>query len=138
MHLLAKFLATILVLATFSLGQSSESKESPAQPKKEEAPQDRPKRIRVSAEVAEKLLVKKVAPKYPPTDARITGKVVLHVIVGKEGDVQSVNLVSGHPMLVPPAIEAVRQWKYKPFLLNGEPIEVDTTVQIDVKINYQD
>ena len=60
---------------------------------------------------------------------------VLHIILSKAGDVQSIELVSGHPMLVPPIMDAVRQWKYKPFLLNGDPVEVDTTVQVEVKIN---
>ena len=138
MSFLVRSVAVTLLLATFSLGQSSEPKQSETSPKQGEALQERPKRLRVAPEVAERLLVRKVAPKYPPTDARITGTVVLHVIVGKTGNVQGITLVSGHPMLVSAVIDAVKQWKYKPFLLNGEPVEVDTTVQIDVKINYQD
>lgn len=92
-----------------------------------------PQRVRVSAGIATGLLVSKVDPIYPPLarQARIQGIVVLTVIVGKTGDVEDVQLVSGHPMLAPAAIEAVKQWKYRPYLLNGDPIAVDTQVQVN-------
>ena len=134
MRFLVGSFATVLLLAAFSLGQLSESKEPPAQQKKAETPQDRPTRIRVSAGVAERLLVKRVEPEYPG-DVSVKGTVILHVIIGKEGDVQSIQLVTGHPMLAPSAINAVKQWKYKPFLLNGEPLEVDTTVVLHFELH---
>jgi TonB family protein len=91
-----------------------------------------PQRVRVSASVEQGMLVKKVAPEYPAEakDKRIQGQVVLSVIVGKDGEVEHVALVSGHPLLAPPAIASVKQWKYKPYLLNGAPVEVETQVMV--------
>jgi protein TonB len=78
------------------------------------------------------LLLKKVTPDYPETarQAQIQGTVVLDATIGKKGDVESLQIVSGHPMLAPPAIEAAKQWKYQPYLLNGEPVEVETQLQV--------
>jgi len=56
---------------------------------------------------------------------------VLHAVISKEGAIENLTLVSGHPMLAPAAIDAVKQWRYKPYLLNGEPVEVDTEVQVN-------
>jgi len=67
--------------------------------------------------------------------ARIWGDVVLHAIISKDGEIQELTLVSGHPMLAPAAIEAVRQWRYRPYLLNGEPVEVETTVTVTFLIS---
>jgi TonB family protein len=89
-----------------------------------------PQRVRVSPGVMEKMLIKKVDPIYP-ADAHIEGSVVLTVIVDKEGNVSNIQLISGHPMLAPAAIDAVKQWKYKPFLLNGEPVMVETQVTVN-------
>src|SRR5207302_5386957 len=88
-----------------------------------------PQRVRVSAGVTNGLLVKRVQPPYPSLarQARIQGTVVLQAEISKTGDIQNLRLISGHPMLAPAAIEAVKQWKYKPYLLNGEPVEVETT-----------
>jgi protein TonB len=92
-----------------------------------------PQRVRVSSGVSSGLLIRKVNPSYPPLarQARIQGTVVLQAQIGKDGNIQNLQLVSGHPMLAPAAIEAVKQWKYKPYLLNGEPVEVDTQVQVN-------
>jgi TonB family protein len=92
-----------------------------------------PQRVRVSQSVAQGLLVSRVNPQYPQEarDQRIQGTVVFSVIVDKEGNVANIRLISGHPLLAPPALEAVKQWKYKPYLLNGDPIEVDTQVTVN-------
>jgi periplasmic protein TonB len=92
-----------------------------------------PQRVRVSSGVSSGLLIKKVQPSYPPLarQARIQGTVVLHAVISKDGSIENLTLVSGHPMLAPSAIEAVKQWRYKPYLLNGEPVEVDTEVQVN-------
>ena len=78
------------------------------------------------------LLVTKVAPEYPEEarQARIQGTVILQVRIDKEGNVVNLELISGHPMLAPAAIEAVRQWKYRPHLLSGR-IKMDTEVQVN-------
>ncbi|HLV88563.1 MAG TPA: energy transducer TonB [Candidatus Sulfotelmatobacter sp.] len=92
-----------------------------------------PQRVRVSSGVQSGLLVRKVNPTYPPLarQARIQGVVILQAQISKDGNIENLQLVSGHPMLAPAAIEAVRQWKYKPYLLNGEPVEVETQVQVN-------
>lgn len=89
-----------------------------------------------SPDVIQSLLVKRVDPVYPPLarQARIQGKVVLNIVISKSGDVENVTLVSGHPMLAPAAIEAVKQWKYMPYMPNGEPAAVQTSVQVDFKL----
>ncbi len=91
-----------------------------------------PLRVRVSQKVSEALIAKKVQPQYPPEarGKRIQGTVVLRVEISKEGDVTELVLVSGHPLLAPAEIEAVRQWKYKPFLINGQPVAVETQVSV--------
>ena len=82
-------------------------------------------------------LVTKVGPAYPPLarQARIQGAVVMDVIIDKTGAVTNVHLVSGHPMLAPAAIEAVKKWQYTPYLLNGKPVEVDTTIEVRFQLS---
>lgn len=90
-------------------------------------------RIRVSSKVSQGLLEKKVDPQYPP-DAKaqhIQGIVLLQVKIDKEGNVYDVQLISGHPQLAPAAVEAVKQWKYKPYLLNGNPVDVETQITVN-------
>jgi periplasmic protein TonB len=96
-----------------------------------------PQRVRVSQGVSTGLLIKKTQPNYPPLarQARIQGTVVLQAEISKNGDIQNLRLISGHPMLAPAAIEAVKQWKYKPYLLNGEPVEVETQVQVNFTLS---
>jgi len=95
-----------------------------------------PQRVRVSSGVQSGLLIRKVQPTYPPLarQARIQGQVMLQAQISKNGDIENLQLISGHPMLAPAAIEAVKQWKYKPYLLNGEPVEVETTVQVNFSL----
>jgi len=91
-----------------------------------------PQRVRVSTGVATGLLLRKVQPSYPPLAkaARIQGHVLLQAEISKDGTIQNLQLISGHPMLAPAAIEAVKQWRYKPYLLNGEPVAVETQVDV--------
>jgi TonB family protein len=89
-------------------------------------------RMRVSSGVLQGLSLKKVEPVYPQ-DAKnlhIQGTVLLHLIIDDEGNVVSLGLVSGPGILAPAAIDAVSQWKYKPYMLNGKPIELDSTAEI--------
>jgi len=88
-----------------------------------------PKRIRVSSDVAARGLAHVVEPAYSP-DVGITGTVVLHAIISREGEVTQLELVSGQPVLAQWAIDAARQWRYKPLKINGEPIQVDTTINV--------
>jgi len=92
-----------------------------------------PQRVRVSQGVSQGLLIRQVKPVYPQLAraARIQGTVVLQALISKDGSIENLHLVSGHPMLAPAAIDAVKQWKYKPYFLNGEPVEVETTINVN-------
>ena len=96
-----------------------------------------PRRIRISQGVTKGLLIQKIEPPYPSIAraARIQGQVVLSAIISKTGEIENLVLVSGHPMLVPAAIEAVKHWRYRPFLLNGEPVEVETTITVNFQLS---
>lgn len=103
---------------------------------KEQGPGGGP-RVRVSENVTKGLVAKRVNPAYP-SDARarrIQGVVTLDIVIDREGNVYDVRLISGDAMLAPAAIDAVKQWKYKPYLLNGQRVEVETTVQINFTIS---
>jgi len=90
----------------------------------------------VSVGVSEGLLVKQVPPIYPPLarQARIQGTVVLQAIIDKDGSVKNLQLVSGHPMLVNAAMDAVMQWQYKPYVVDGAAVEVQTTVNVNFSL----
>ncbi len=77
-------------------------------------------------------LVEHVVPVYPPLarQARISGTVRLHAILAKDGTVKSLEVISGHPLLIQAAIDAVRKWRYAPTLINGRRVEVDTTIDV--------
>lgn len=93
-------------------------------------------RVRVSQGVVNGLLINRVEPTYPPLaqQARIQGIVVLTAIIGKNGSVQHLQVVSGHPVLAPAAIAAVKQWRYKPYVLNGQALEVETTITVTFQV----
>ncbi|HMD42173.1 MAG TPA: energy transducer TonB [Candidatus Acidoferrum sp.] len=95
-------------------------------------PKATPKRIMVGGNVQAAHLVNRVQPSYPPLarQTRISGTVKLHAIIGKDGTVRELQVVSGHPLLVQSALDAVRQWRYQPTLLNGDPVEVDTEIDV--------
>jgi len=78
-------------------------------------------------------LIRKVQPAYPALarSARIQGVVVLAAMISKQGTIENLRLLAGHPMLAPAAIEAVRQWRYRPYILNGEPVEVETQITVN-------
>jgi TonB family protein len=94
-------------------------------------------RIRQAGNITAAMIIKKVQPEYPPLarQTRISGTVRLHVIIGKDGTVQQLEVLSGHPLLLQAAIGAVKQWTYRPTLLNGNPVEVDTTIDVIFALN---
>lgn len=95
------------------------------------------KRIRVAARVAEANLIHDVAPQYPPAAgrARLEGTVLLMAVIGKDGSVKDVRVESGLPILAQAAVDAVRQWRYKPYLIDGEPVEVDSRITINFTLS---
>jgi periplasmic protein TonB len=96
-------------------------------------------KVRVSSGVAQGLLVHQVKPQYPPLarQARIQGVVVLQAVIGKDGTVEDLRVISGHPMLTAAAIEAVKQWRYRPYYLNNEPVAVDTQINVNFTLGTE-
>ena len=91
-----------------------------------------PARIKQGGQVTAAAIITQTRPVYPALarQARIQGNVVLHAIIDKEGKVAQLEVMSGHPLLVQAALDAVKQWRYKPTQLNGDPVEVDTTITV--------
>jgi protein TonB len=78
-------------------------------------------------------LVHRVQPQYPTIamETHTQGAVVLHAVISREGDIENLQVISGHPMLVKAAVDAVRQWHYKPYYLNHQPVEVETQITVN-------
>jgi protein TonB len=91
-----------------------------------------PQRVKQGGNVTAASILSQTRPLYPALarQARIQGNVVLHAIIDKDGKVAQLEVISGHPLLVQSALDAVKQWRYKPTLLNGDPVEVDTTITV--------
>jgi periplasmic protein TonB len=98
-------------------------------PKVQAAP---PKKITISGGVAVGMLLQKTTPIYPPIAkaARVSGTVILQATISKSGTIENLRVISGPAMLQQAALDAVRTWRYRPYLLNGEPVEVDTTINV--------
>ena len=90
------------------------------------------KPLRVSI-MMDGFLIHRVQPDYPSParQVRVQGAVVLAALISKEGTIENLRVLSGHPMLIPAAMSAVKQWKYRPYILNGDPIEVDTQITVN-------
>ncbi|ABF39250.1 outer membrane transport energization protein TonB [Candidatus Koribacter versatilis Ellin345] len=103
----------------------------PVQPTHRAAPVTR------TSKSQESLLLRQVKPTYPrmAVMTRTQGVVQLHAIIGRDGSIQQLQVVSGSPFLVQAALEAVQQWKYRPYLLNGEPVEVETQITVNFTLN---
>ncbi len=107
----------------------------PPPPPKIEAPKP-VQRIRVGGNVQQANLISNPKPVYPPLAkaARIQGTVVLEAVISKQGTIENLSVLQGHPLLIQAAIDAVKQWRYKPTLLNGEPVEVITTITVNFSL----
>lgn len=92
-----------------------------------------PTKVRVSSGVQAALLLKRVAPQYPERarEEHIQGTVLLLATISQHGDVSELAVISGDPALVKAALKAVKKWKYKPYLLQGHPVEVETQIQVN-------
>ena len=96
-----------------------------------------PKRIRVGGQVQSALAISRPNPIYPPLakQARIQGTVRLEAEISKQGTIESLRVISGHPLLVQAALDAVKQWRYKPTILNNEPVAVATTIDVNFTLS---
>ena len=111
---------------------------APSVPVLAKSPEPTPvKRIRVASRVVEANLIHDVPPQYPPEAgrARLEGAVVLMAVIGQDGSVKDVRVESGLPILAQAAIDAVKQWRYKPYLIDGEPVEVDSRITINFTLS---
>lgn len=90
-----------------------------------------------TSDLLEGMLIRRVQPVYPPLarSARIQGSVILAAVISKAGTIDNLHVLSGHPMLVPAAIAAVSQWRYRPYILNHEPIEVETQITVNFNLS---
>ena len=122
----------VVLFSALAFAQSTQSG-SDTPPQLPSAP---PQRVRISSGVALGLVIKKVTPEYPEDalQSRIQGAVVVRAVIDKDGEIREVALVSGHPMLAPAAIKAVKKWKYRPYLLNGQPVEVETQIIVNFSL----
>jgi periplasmic protein TonB len=94
-------------------------------------------RIKIGGAVQQAKLIRQPKPVYPPLakQARISGVVHLTAYIARDGTIQRLEVISGHPLLVPAALEAVKQWVYQPTTLNGEPVEVQTTIDVNFTLS---
>jgi len=92
--------------------------------------------VEVASGISQGLLVSQVAPVYPAVarSARVQGTVTLLAVIAKDGTVENLSLVSGHPLLVSAAMDAVKQWRYRPYVLNGQPVEVMTQINVNFQL----
>ena len=99
-------------------------------------PTHRGQTVEVASGISQGLLVSQVPPMYPAVAraARVQGTVTLSAVIAKDGTVESLSLVSGHPLLVPAAMDAVKQWRYRPYMLNGQPVEVMTQINVNFQL----
>lgn len=118
-----------LTILLFAIGTYPQEENTPPETTAPNSPSPLPQRIRVGEKVQSSAIVHIVQPEYP-RDAHVTGDVVLHCVVGKDGAVHTIEYVSGPPILMGAAIDAVRQWRYRPLRVNRQPLEVDTTVTV--------
>jgi protein TonB len=111
----------------------SAANHSSTAPKAEEIP----KRLVVSQGVSLGMLQSQIEPVYPmiARRARVQGRVTLRAVISAQGTIESLQVIDGHPMLVSAALDAVKQWHYKPYMLSGQPVEVETTVFVNFHID---
>jgi periplasmic protein TonB len=96
-------------------------------------------RIRVGPSVAASQLVHRLAPSFQQLEpgTKLKGTVRLQAIIAEDGSIEQLQVISGNPVVVGCVMDAVRQWKYRPTLLNGEPVQVDTEIDVDYKIDLK-
>jgi TonB family protein len=130
----AKVIVAILLLSNLpcAFGTQSAAPSPTATPTPTQEEPKRPQKIRISTGIAEGLILHKVNPNYPKEARKnhIQGDVLLQFTIDRSGNVADLKVVSGDPILIDASVDAVKQWKYRPYRLNGEPVEVETMVNI--------
>ena len=126
-----------ITLATADLGSDNAAKVFGSQTNHTEVRRAASGPIRVSAPVVEGLLIRKVMPTYPPIAVTmgLEGAVVLQATISRTGVIENLRVISGPMMLQQAALNAVQQWQYRPYLLNGEPVDMETTINVIFKLH---
>ncbi|HEY6443110.1 MAG TPA: energy transducer TonB, partial [Candidatus Acidoferrales bacterium] len=121
-----------LSLLLFAIGTYPQEENTPPETAAPNSPSPLPQRIRVGEKEQSAAIIRMVQPEYPAAarEAHVTGEVVLHCTVGKDGAVHTLEYVSGPRILLAAAIDAARQWRYRPLRVNRQPLEVDTTITV--------
>lgn len=132
-----RIVTAILLASALSVAQEGSSKEADSTQSASKSDAATPQPMRLSQAVANSLLIKKKPPKYlsDARKARIQGPVVVQPVVDTSGSVKDLKLVSGHPMLAPAALKAVKKWKFRPYLLNGQPVEFETQLVVSFALS---
>jgi len=131
----ASLIAVVLLSGLLCASGMQSAAPSPTPTPVQESPKQ-PKKIRVSSGVAHSMLRHDVEPVYP-SEARerhITGDVLLRILIDTSGNVTNVRVEKGEPILVDAAVEAVKKWKYRPYVLDGEPVEMDAPILIKFRM----
>jgi tetratricopeptide (TPR) repeat protein len=123
--------------ASAGAGRSGLTTAPPPPPSPGVAGAQAPTRIRVGGNIQAKKVIYKPTPLYPPQakEARIQGTVRFEALIGRDGAIANLTLISGHPLFVPASSESVRQWRYEPTLLNGQPVEVITQIDVNFTLS---
>ena len=143
MRCIRKLLKASLVVSALCISASlyaQEQKEESTQSSPPQSPTEQPqlpKQVRVSQGVTQGLLITRVQPEYPKKARKkhLQGTVVMQAVISQTGDIKDLKVVSGDELLVPSAVKAVKQWKYKPYLLQGRPVEVLTEITVNYTLN---
>lgn len=127
--------STVAPLSALAINPTANSESLPKLPGASQAPTPVLGAV-ISQGVSQELLLKQIPPVYPPNALRIRleGAVQLQATISKKGDISSVKIVKGNDLLAHAAVDAVKQWKYRPFVLNGAPVETQTLITIDFKL----
>jgi TonB family protein len=131
-----KGMAVVLILCGLAVAESQEQSTPPI-PKDTVTQAEIPQHVRVSSGVVAGLLIKKVNPKYPGKARQkgVQGTVILRAMINKDGDIADLQLISGDPLLAKAAMDAVKKWKYWPYIFQGQPVEVDTQIQVNFTLS---
>ena len=130
-------LVVALAFMTTALALGRSQDQSNPTPTQIQTQPELPKRVRVSSSAMGGLLLRKVKPEYPEKarKKRIQGTVFLSEVINKNGDVTDLSVISGDPMLAKAALAAAKQWKYRPYLLQGQPVEVESQIQMNFTLS---
>jgi len=136
LRIVACALATGLLMAANVFAQEQGTRPNTAPPAGQSTPTQKSMRIRVGGNVQQAMRLYQILPTYPDDAkaAHISGTVMLHIVVATDGSVLSLDVISGPPELTKSAMDAVKQWRYRPTLLKHKPVEVDTTVSVNYRL----